>query len=265
MDRSTETVLSTLRQAKSLPYNKLGFVISVSYLLSDKIEMNAVVYELLIGDKKQIGSTSRLDQRMNEHKKALEDGKHYNRKMQNTYNKYKSFEYQVLSYHKTRKEAYIEEQRLLDIYFNTEKYLMLNSKATVPPILRGDKNSFSRKEVIKRLIETKKRKGSLARSQETRNKISAANKGRRQSEEEIEKRSLALKSVKASEEYKSNHRKGCLEGQKHKETILKLNSTQLFRENNPSYKIQTCIHCNKEIQGASAFKRFHGENCNLKN
>lgn len=258
-------VQSTQKQAKLSRCNKLGFANSISYLLVEQIRMSAVVYELLVGDKKQIGSTGRLDQRMNEHKKALETGKHYNRKMQNTYNKYKSFEYQVLSYHRTREEAYIEEQRLLDIYFETDKYLMLNSKATVPPILRGDKNPFSRKEVIKQLIETKKQNGSLARSKETRSRISAANKGRKQSEEEIEKRSLALKSIKASEEYKSKHREGCLEGQKYKKTESKLNSTQLFRDSNPSYKLQTCPHCNKEIQGASAFKRFHGENCNLKN
>jgi len=227
--------------------------------------MSAVVYELLIGSKKQIGSTNRLDKRMNEHKKALETGKHCNQRIQNAYNKCKSFEYQVLSHHKTREEAYIEEQRLLDIYFNMSGYLMLNPKATVPPILKGSKNSFSKKEVIKRLIETKKQNGSLARSQEARNKISTANKGRKQSKEEVEKRNLILKSIKASEEYKDNHKKGCLEGQKHKNAKSKLNSTQLFRENNPSYRLQTCSYCNKEIQGASAFKRFHGENCNLKN
>lgn len=227
--------------------------------------MSAVVYELLIGDKRQIGSTSRLDKRMNEHKKALEIGQHCNQRMQNTYNKCRSFEYRVLSHHETREEAYMEEQRLLDIYFNTSEYLMLNPKATVPPILKGDRNPFSKKEIIKRLIETKRQNGSLTRSEEARSKISAANKGRKQSEEEIEKRSLILKSVKASEEYKDNHKKGCLESQKYKTAEAKSNSTQLFRENNPSYRLQTCPHCNKEIRGASAFKRFHGENCNLKN
>lgn len=202
---------------------------------------------------------------MDEHKKALEIGNHYNKKMQNAYNKCSSFEYQVLSHHETREEAYVEEQRLLDIYFGTENYLMLNPKATVPPILKGNKNPFSRKEVIKRLIETKKQKGLLARSYNTRNKISAANKGRKQSEEEIVKRNKILESIKSSKDYKDNHKKGCLEGQKHKTAEAKSNSTQLFRENNPSYRLQTCPHCNKDIQGASAFKRFHGENCNLKN
>ena len=257
-------VQSTQKQAISCHCNKLGFANSISYLLVEQIRMSAVVYELLVGDKKQIGSTGRLDQRMNEHKKALETGKHYNRKMQNTYNKYKSFEYQVLSYHRTREEAYIEEQRLLDIYFETDKYLMLNSKATVPPILRGDKNPFSRKEVIEKLVQTKKDRGLFIKSQETKDKISAANRGRKQSEEEIAKRVEILRTIKASKEYKDAQKAGCLRSQKSKSVEMKLNSTKLFRENNPSYKVQTCSYCHKDIQGASAFKRFHGENCKLK-
>lgn len=226
--------------------------------------MSVVVYELLIGSRKQIGSTNRLDKRMNEHKKALETGRHCNQKMQNVYNKCKSFEYRVLSYHETREEAYMEEQRLLDIYFSMSEYLMLNPKATVPPILRGDKNSFSRKEVIEKLVQTKKDRGLFIKSQETKDKISTANRGRKQSEEEITKRKAILKVVTNSEEYKAAHKKGCLKGQESKTVEAKLKSTQLFRENNPSYRLQTCYYCNKQIQGASAFKRFHGENCKLK-
>lgn len=41
----------------------------------------------------------------------------------------------------------------------------------------------------------------------------------------------------------------------------KKRQTTLFIDNNPSYKIQKCEHCNRDIQGASAFKRFHRENC----
>lgn len=227
--------------------------------------MSAVVYELLIGSRKQIGSTNRLDKRMNEHKKALKAGRHCNQKMQNAYNKCKSFEYQVLSYHETRKEAYIEEQRLLDIYFNMKDYLMLNPKATVPPILKGIKNPFSRKEVIEKLVQTKKDRGLFVKSQETKNKISTANRGRKQSEEEIAKRVEILKPIKASKEYKDAQKAGCLKSQKSKSVDMKLNSTKLFRENNPSHKLQTCPYCNREVQGASAFKRFHGENCKLKN
>lgn len=226
--------------------------------------MTTVVYELLIGSKKQIGSTGRLEKRIVEHKKALETGKHCNRKMQNAYNKCKSFNYRVLSYHETREEAYIEEQRLLDIYFNTSGYLMLNPKATIPPVLKGDKNPFSRKEVIRKLIQTKRKNGLFVKSAETKQKISKANKGRKQSKEEIAKRKAILKIVTNSEEYKAAHKNGCLKGQENKTVEAKLKSTQLFRENNPSYRLQTCYYCNKQIQGARAFKRFHGENCKLK-
>lgn len=41
----------------------------------------------------------------------------------------------------------------------------------------------------------------------------------------------------------------------------KKRQTALFIVNNPSYKVQKCEHCSRDIQGASAFKRFHGENC----
>jgi hypothetical protein len=201
---------------------------------------------------------------MDEHKKALEIGNHCNKKMQNAYSKCKSFEYRVLSYHETREEAYAEEQKLLDIYFGTEGYLMLNPKATVPPILRGNKNPFSRKEVIAKLIQTKRDRGLFKKSQETKNKISTANRGRKQSEEEVTRRVEVLKTIKASKNYKDAQKVGCLESQKNKSVEMKLKSTQLFRENNPSYKVQTCFYCYKDIQGASAFKRFHGENCKLK-
>lgn len=36
---------------------------------------------------------------------------------------------------------------------------------------------------------------------------------------------------------------------------------KLFREDNPSHKIKYCDYCERDIQGASAFKRFHGINC----
>jgi len=231
----------------------------------DRIYMNAVVYELVIGKKKQIGSTSRLEKRIREHRVALEAGNHCNQKIQNAYNKYKSFEFRVLSYHETREQAYIEEQRLLDIYFNSRNYLMLNSKATVPPLKKGKQNPFSKREVIDKLRKTKIKKGSYKKSQEVKDKISLANKGRKQSKEEVEKRKQKLKIVTTTDSYKTNHKKGCLEGQRKKTVEAKYNSTKLFKENNPSYKVQACNYCKKNIQGASAFKRFHGENCKLKN
>jgi hypothetical protein len=46
---------------------------------------------------------------------------------------------------------------------------------------------------------------------------------------------------------------------------IKKRQTALFINNNPSHRVQECKHCGRSIQGASAFKRFHGENCKNKN
>jgi hypothetical protein len=46
---------------------------------------------------------------------------------------------------------------------------------------------------------------------------------------------------------------------------IKKKQTALFINNNPSHKVQECKHCGRSIQGASAFRRFHGENCKNKN
>lgn len=226
--------------------------------------MSAAVYQIEIGDKKQIGSTGRLEARIKEHLKALEQNCHSNSFMQNVYNKYGNFNYRVLSYHNTREEAYIEEQKLLDEYFGKDGYMMQNPKAVAPPVKKGIENPFSQKEVIEKLVQTKRDRGLFVKSQETKNKISTANKGRKQSEEEVAKRTEVLKAIKASKEYKDAQKAGCLKSHKSKSVEMKLNSTRLFRENNPSYKVQTCPYCDKAIQGASAFKRFHGGNCKLK-
>jgi len=40
--------------------------------------------------------------------------------------------------------------------------------------------------------------------------------------------------------------------------------TRAFRENNPSHKLHYCKYCNRDIQGTSAYNRFHGNNCKNK-
>jgi hypothetical protein len=226
--------------------------------------MVSFVYEIEIGGKKQIGSTKRLKSRMEEHLKALNEGKHCNSHMQNTYNRHQDFSFKVLSSHQTREGAYQEEQRLLDIYFGVSGYLMLNKKATAPPIYLGSSNSFSKKEVIEKLLRTKKEKDLFKRSDKTRKLIGSANRSRVHTEEEKVKRNQAVKKAKNSDNYKRAHLEACLKAHKVKSLRAKQNSTELFRTDNPSYKVQICDHCNQSIQGASAFKRFHGTNCKFK-
>lgn len=225
----------------------------------------AVVYSLKIEGNQQIGSTGRYESRMSEHLHALQNNKHGNRYLQAMYNKHKVLEYEILSYHDTREEAYIEEQRLLDLYYGKPGYMMLNPNATIPPVLVGDKNPSKNKNTISKILETKKKNNTFSRSIECREKISNAVRGRKQSLGEIEKRKQTLEKIFNTPEYKQAHRQGILKGVELKSEQAKLNSTKLFRENNPSYIIQECAYCGKKIQGASAFKRFHGENCKTKN
>jgi hypothetical protein len=225
----------------------------------------SVVYEITIGNRKQIGSTSRFIIRMQEHINALNRGIHCNSFMQNVYNKYKTFETRIISEHSTREAAYLEEQVLLDKYYGKEGYLMQNKNATAPPILLGDKNPSKRPEVIAKIKQTKLERGAYKRTQQAKDKISRANKGRIQSEEEKKKRTESNNISRQKEGHKEFHRKKVLESIGRKTIEAKLNSTELFRNNNPSYKLQTCTYCNRDIQGASAFIRFHGENCKQNN
>jgi hypothetical protein len=87
------------------------------------------VYEIAIGPKKQIGSTSYIQKRMNKHLRELIKNSHWNSYMQNAYNKYLIFNYSILSSWKTREEAFIEEQRLLDNFFGKENYTLQSKKA----------------------------------------------------------------------------------------------------------------------------------------
>ena len=77
---------------------------------------------------------------------------------------------------------------------------------------------------------------------------------------------------KRSEHIVEKTKKALKETWLNKDPEIAKKQTRVFRENNPSYKLQECKHCGREIQGASPFKRFHGENCkqnknktNLKN
>lgn len=88
-----------------------------------------VVYEIQIGPYKQIGSTSNLKKRMNDHLRELISQTHTNSFMQFVYNKYKTFAYLILKECETREEAYKEEQLLLDMHYKKPGYMMLQKSA----------------------------------------------------------------------------------------------------------------------------------------
>jgi hypothetical protein len=141
------------------------------------------VYEIAIGPKKQIGSTSYIQKRMNKHLRELIKNSHWNSYMQNAYNKYLIFNYSILSSWKTREEAFIEEQRLLDNFFGKENYTMQSKKA----IGASPDSEYVRYWKGKKLPDAMKQK------------ISNAQKGRKLSEDHKRLISESLKGEKKSD------------------------------------------------------------------
>lgn len=89
-----------------------------------------VVYEISIGNSKQIGSTCELDKRVRTHQRQLVAGNHPNSHMQAAFNKHRTFSWTVLSEHSSREGAYMQEQHQLNQHFGTSGYLMQNKMAS---------------------------------------------------------------------------------------------------------------------------------------
>lgn len=94
------------------------------------ISMKNIVYSIQIGPYIQIGSTNNLERRMAEHLNALKKEKHKNKFMQNVYNKYKVFSYNVIKSFETREQAYSYEQQLLHECSGMPYYMMLSNNAS---------------------------------------------------------------------------------------------------------------------------------------
>lgn len=105
-----------------------------------------VVYEITIGNYKQIGSTCDIRYRMNAHKRALSRNTHWNSFMQSVWNKHQQFDVKIIMECETRERAYQEEQKLLDQYFGKPNFMMQTSsafgaaKGRVSP-MKGRKNT----------------------------------------------------------------------------------------------------------------------------
>lgn len=84
------------------------------------------VYQININKYKQIGSAKNLNDRIYLHKRALDKNIHWNKHLQNAYNKYKEFSFEILKVCENRQEAFNEEQLLLDLYYGKEDYTMQN-------------------------------------------------------------------------------------------------------------------------------------------
>jgi group I intron endonuclease len=140
---------------------------------------NPGIYEIIniISGKRYVGSSAYLGERISEHARLLNNGKHSNKYLQNAYSKYggKNFRFKILLYC-SKENLIFYEQRAIDAY--------------------GIKNLYNIR------IKAESNQG-LKASWETRKKLSKIRKGRKLKLETRLKISLAHKGKKLSQKTKN--------------------------------------------------------------
>lgn len=159
--------------------------------------------ENTIDKKRYIGKSVNIPKRWREHKSLLRKGCHHNRHLQSAWNLYgeKAFNFKVLEYAEPKK---LDE---LEITYISE-YKAFGEKGY--NFTMGGNGGLL----------------GMPKTEETRRKISEANKGRRHTPEEKEQVSKALKGRKLTEE----HRQKISEANKtnHIKTVLCVETGQVF-------------------------------------
>lgn len=121
-----------------------------------------------------IGSAANLRKRKTTHLHGLKNGTHYNRILQEAYLSGLEIRWEILEYCETREAAFDREQMELDRYRGND--LLLNTSFDARNAFNGTTRRSMSKESRDRL--SLERSG-VSRSEETRMKIGAANRGRR--------------------------------------------------------------------------------------
>lgn len=142
----------------------------------------------------------------------------------------------------TRDEAYKKEIEFIQLYGRLDK-------GTGTLVNRTDGGGWLRgaiwsPERIQKYSDNAKSKGTLKKWQEENGPAVRGRKLPKQKQEHVEIRVEGIKKAWQSKTQEERNQQ-----------------VALFIHNNPSYKVQNCEYCRRDIQGASAFKRFHGENC----
>jgi group I intron endonuclease len=133
------------------------------------------IYCIEIGERVYVGSSQNVAKRWNEHRKALEDGTHYNLKLLRAWRKYGPGEFVIIETCE-RRELIEREQFWIDELRCVELGLNLSPTAGSP---RGCKRSEAAIEKTRQSFKrmTSERKAEISR------KISEANRGKKRSEE----------------------------------------------------------------------------------
>ena len=179
--------------------------------------MTAGIYQIIskTSQKFYIGSSMNIDKRLREHRNALKRGAHHSHILQKSFDKYgmNGFEFKTLIICDP-KNLLMYEQKSLDVL--KPKYNISKNAGNVAGIKR-------RPETIQKMIDSWAARGpseaqlrhmqdlAIARTGKKRppmteaqkEKLRAANLGKKQSEETKAKKSLATKGLKKTEEHKA--------------------------------------------------------------
>ena len=112
--------------------------------LDEKEKLSCGVYCITIGPKFYIGSTVNFNKRMKDHTRKLGYGTHINKYMQSAFNKYQTFDAEVI-YRCSPSEVAEAEQKFIDIWFNHNDCLNLRPDVAT---LFGFKHSEKTKSLI---------------------------------------------------------------------------------------------------------------------
>jgi group I intron endonuclease len=94
--------------------------------------MNSGIYQIWIGDYYYFGSTNDFEVRGKRHLSNLKKGKHQNPRMQNAYNKYQTFDFEIILTCDVN-ALYANEQAYIDTHYGLSKCININSIASGPP------------------------------------------------------------------------------------------------------------------------------------
>ena len=175
-----------------------------------KENKNCGIYKItnITNNKIYVGSSSNLKSRKNQHFKSLRDNKHFNKHLQNSYNKYgqSNFEWTILEYierqenKKELKGSLLEKEQ----YFIDKLQVCTYGYNTAPIAgsTLGIKFGPQPDEQKKKMVATRRKNDSYNHTEEWKKEQSVRSTGRVKSKEEKLKLSIANKGKKLSEEHK---------------------------------------------------------------
>jgi len=92
------------------------------------------IYRVTIGNKHYWGSTSKIDRRRKAHLRSLKQNYHVNNYMQNAFNKYQEYKFEVIYEVSPDENRWEVEQKFIDDHIGKPYCMNLNPIASKPPV-----------------------------------------------------------------------------------------------------------------------------------